>query len=147
LNNTKCALPGYSFSTNNTYANVASRTNKTQISLRNEGAKCDSAVTPDQSNAKAHANQRMKKPCHSTTTNSAKRNVMEMGMFFLSKPGVKAADVFPKCMAELVCVNFTCKGRECIRDNCTFLHPRKVSNMKKETINAIGNHFLEKNVG
>ena len=92
----KCALPSYSFSTNNTYADVASCTNETQISLCNEGAKRDSAVTPDQSNAKAHANQRMKKPCRSATTNSAKRNTMEMGMFFLSKPDVKAADVFPK---------------------------------------------------
>ena len=72
---------------------------------------------------------------------------MEMGMFFLSKPDRKAADVFPKGMAESVCVDFTCKGRECTRDNCTFLHPRKVSNMKKETINAIGDHFLEKKVG
>jgi hypothetical protein len=89
----------------------------------------------------------MKKPCCSATTNSAKRNVMEMGMFFPSKPDVKAADVFPKGMAESVCVNFTCKGRECTRDNCTFLHPTEVSNMKKETINAIGDHFLEKNVG
>ncbi len=147
LNNTKCALPGYSFSTNNNYADVASRTNETQISHRNEGAKRDSAMTLDHSNAKTHANQRMKKPRRSATTNSAKRNVMEMGMFFLSKPDVKAADVFPKGMAESVCVDFTCKGRECTRDNCTFLHPRKVSNMKKETVNAIGNHFLKKNVG
>ncbi len=103
-------------------------------------------MTPGQSNAKAHGNQCMKKPCHSATTNSAKRNIMEMGMFFLSKPNVKAADVFPKGMAELVCVNFACKGRECTRDNSTFLHPRKVSNMKKETVNAIGDHFLVKNV-
>ncbi len=72
---------------------------------------------------------------------------MEMGMFFLSKPDVKAADILPKGMAESVCVDFTCKGRECTRDNCTFLHPRKVSNMKKETVNTIGDHFLEKNVG
>jgi hypothetical protein len=147
LNNTKCALPGYSFSLDNTNADIASCTNETQISHRNEGAKHDSAVTPDHSNAKAHVNQRMKKPRHSATTDSATRNLMEMGMFFLSKPNVKAADVFPQGMAESVCVNFTCKGRECTRDNCTFLHPRKVSDMKKETVNAIGNHFLKKNVG
>ncbi len=110
LNNRKCALPGYSFSTNNTYADVDSCTNETQISLCNEGAKRISAVTPDQSNAKAHANQRMRKPCRSETTNSAKHTVIEMGMFFLSKPDVKAADVFPKGMAESVCVDFTCKG-------------------------------------
>jgi hypothetical protein len=78
----KCALPGYSFSTNNTYANIASCTNKTQISLCNEGAKRDSAVNLDQSNAKAHANQRMKKPHRSATTDSAKCNVMEIGTFF-----------------------------------------------------------------
>ncbi len=138
----KCALPGYSFSTNNTYADIASCTNETQISLCNEGAKRDSAVTPDQNNAKAHANQRMKKPRRSATTNSTKRNVMEKGMFFLSKPDVKATDVFPKGMAESMCVDFTCKGRKCTRENCTFLHPRKVSNTKKETVNAIGDHFL-----
>ncbi len=115
--------PPYSFSTNNTYADVASCTNETQISHCNEGAKRDSAVTPDHSNAKAHANQRMKKPRRSATTDSTKRNVVEMGMFFLSKPNMKAADVFPKSMAELVCVDFTCKGRECTRDNCTSYNP------------------------
>ncbi len=78
LNNMKCALPGYSFSTNNTYANVASCPNETQISLCNEGAKRNSAMTPDQSNAKAHANQRMKKPRRSATTDSTKGNIMEM---------------------------------------------------------------------
>jgi hypothetical protein len=106
-NNTKCVLPGYSFSNDNTNANVASRTNETQISCCNEGAKRNSAVILDHSNTKAHVNQRMKKPHHSATTNSAKRNVMEMGMFFLSKPNVKAADIFPKGMAESVCVDFT----------------------------------------
>ncbi len=70
-----------------------------------------------------------------------------MGMFFLSKPDMKASDVFPKGMAELVCVHFTCKGRECTRENSTFVHPRKVSDLKKETVNAIAEHFLKKRVG
>jgi hypothetical protein len=46
-----------------------------------------------------------------------------------------------------VCVDFSCKGRECTRENCTFLHPRKVRDMSKETVNAIGDHFLERKVG
>jgi hypothetical protein len=54
---------------------------------------------------------------------------------------MKASDVFPKGMAELVCVDFTCKGRECTRGDCTFLHPRKVGDWKKETVNTIGKHF------
>jgi hypothetical protein len=60
---------------------------------------------------------------------------------------MKASDVFPKGMAESVCVNFTCKGRECTRENCTFVHPSKVCDLKKETVNAIGKHFLEKRAG
>jgi hypothetical protein len=60
---------------------------------------------------------------------------------------MKASDVFPKGMAESVCVDFTCNGRECTRENCTFVHPGKVGDLKKETVNALGKNFLEKRVG
>jgi hypothetical protein len=121
----KCAISSYSSRADNTNANGASPTTKTQKSCRNDAAKHDSAVTPDD-NVKTSAIQRLKKPCCSGATESTKHNVMDMGMFFLSKPAMKASDVFPKGMAESVCVNFTCKGRECTRENCTFVHPRKV---------------------
>jgi hypothetical protein len=145
VNNTKCSLSGYSSRAVNTKADCASPTTETQNSRRNEAAKRDSAVTPDD-NTKTPANQRLKKPCRSVAADSTKRNIMEMGMFFLSKPDIKASDVFPKGMAESVCVDFTCKGRECTRENCTFVQTRKVGDLKKETINAIGEHFLEKRV-
>jgi hypothetical protein len=70
-----------------------------------------------------------------------------MGMFFLHKPDMKAVKIFPKEMPEKVCANFTCKGKECTRENCVFKHPRKVGKLKKETINAIGNHFLQRGIG
>ncbi len=146
VNNMNCALSGCSSRANNAKSNGASPTTKTQSSHRNEAAKHDSAVTPDD-NAKKPANQCLKKPCCSVAVDSTKHNVMEMGMFFLSRPDIKASDIYPKGMAESVCVNFTCKGRECTRKNCTFIHPRKVGDLKKETINAIGKHFLEKRVG
>jgi hypothetical protein len=146
VNNTKCALSGYSSRANNAKSNGASPTTKTPNSHHNEAAKRDSAVTPDD-NSKKPANQRLKKPHHSVAANSTKGNVTEMGRFFLSRPDMKASDVFPKGMAELVCVNFTCKGRECTKENCTFVHPRKVGDLKRETVNAIGKHFLKKRVG
>ena len=119
------------------------------MSCRTEAPKRDSTMPPsDGGNERALANQRLKKPCRSSAAaDSSKRNVSDMGMIFLSKPDMTASDVFPKGMAELVCVDFTCKGRECARENCTHLHPRKVGDLKKETINAIGEHFLEKRVG
>ena len=58
-------------------------------------------------------------------------------MIFLSKPDMTASDVFPKGMAELVCVDFTCKGRECARENCTHLHPRKVGDWKKGRLSML----------
>jgi hypothetical protein len=103
-------------------------------------------MTPDD-NAKKRANQRLKKPCPSVAADSTKRNAMEMGMFFLSRPDMKASYLLPKGMAEPVCVDFTSKDRECTRENCTFVHPRKVGDLKKETANSIGEHFLEKRVG
>jgi len=60
---------------------------------------------------------------------------------------MKALDILPNGMTQLVCVDFACKGRECTRENCAFVHPRKVGDLKKETINAIGDHYLEKRVG
>jgi hypothetical protein len=124
VNNTKCILSGYSSRADNTEADGASRTTKTQNSCRNEAAKHNSAMTPDD-NAKTPANQRLKKPCHSVAANSTKCNVMEMGMFFLSKPDMKASDVFLKCMAELVYVDFTCKGRECTGGELHFRTPQE----------------------
>ncbi len=144
--NTKCALSGYSSRADNAKSNGASPTTETQNSHCNEAAKRDSAVTPDD-NTKKPANQRLKKPRCSVAADFTKRNITEMGMFLLSRPDMKASYVFPKGMAESVCVNFTCKGRECTRENCTFIHPRKVGDLKKETVNAIGEHFLEKRVG
>ncbi len=68
-------------------------------------------------------------------------------MFFLHKPDVKVVKIFSKDMPKIVCTNFTCKGRECTRENCPFKHLRKVGKLKKEMINAIGNHFLQKGSG
>jgi hypothetical protein len=146
VNNMKCAISSYSSRADNTKANGASPTTETQNSHRNDAAKRDSAVTPDD-NAKTPAIQHLKKPHCSGAAKSTERNVTDMGMFFLSKPDMKASDVFPKGMAESVCVDFTCNGRECTRENCTFVHPRKVGDLKEETVNAIGKHFLEKRVG
>jgi hypothetical protein len=139
VNNMKVCPPGYDYE-------GATRAN--QLPRRIEPPKRVSIVTPsDGGNERPPpANQHLKKPRRSAA-DVPKRNVSDMGMFFLEKPDMKASDVFPKGMTELVCVDFTCKGRECIRENCSHLHPRKVGDMKKETVNAIGEHFLEKKVG
>jgi hypothetical protein len=99
VNIMKCTISSYSSRADNTKANGASPTTKTQNSCRNDAAKRDSTVTPDD-NAKTPAIQRLKKPCCSGAAKSTKRSVMDMGILFLSKPDMKASDVFPKGMAE-----------------------------------------------
>jgi hypothetical protein len=146
FNNTKGSAEAAMRFMDNTRANNAS-SNETQLSRCAEVAKRNSAVTP-KGGGKAQAAQRSKKARRSGgAADSAKRNVTDMGMFFLHKPDMKAVEILPKDMPETVCANFTCKGRECTRENCAFKHPRKVGELNKETINAIGNHFLQKGIG
>ncbi len=139
MNNMKVFPPSYDYE-GATCAN-------TQMPCCTEAPKRDSTVPPsDGGNGSALANQRLKKS-HCSAADAPKHNVSDMGMFFLVNPDMKASNIFPKGMAELVCVNFTCKGRECTREYCSHLHPRKVSDLKKETVNAIVEHFLETRVG
>ena len=106
VNNMKVCPPSFDYE-------EASRAN-TQNSCRAEAPKHDSTVHPTDGNERAPADQRLKKPRRSSAVaDNTKRNVSEMGMFFLNKPNMKALDIFPNGMTQLVCVDFACKGREC----------------------------------
>ena len=82
----------------------------TQNSRRAEAPKRDSAVPPtDAGNERAPADQRMKKPRRSSAAaDSSNRNVRDMGMFFLNKPNMKASDICPNGLIQLVCADFAC---------------------------------------
>jgi hypothetical protein len=52
----------------------------------------------------------LKKACRSGgATDSTKRNVTDMGMFFHHKPDMKAVEIFPKDMSKTVCADFTAR--------------------------------------
>jgi len=70
-----------------------------------------------------------------------------MGMLHLWNPAINSSSVFPKDLAQKVCVDFTCKGKECIRENCTHLHPRQARDLDKATVEAIGRHFATSKKG
>ena len=42
-------------------------------------------------------------------------NKKEMGMFYLKNAEARVTDIFPQDLAQKVCADFTCKGRECTR--------------------------------
>ena len=65
----------------------------------------------------------------------------EPGMFYLRNPKLLTSDVFPKDLAQKVCVEFTCKGKDCLREACTFLHPCYPKNMTRITVKAIAWNF------
>ena len=64
-----------------------------------------------------------------------------MGMFYLRNAELRVADIFPQGMAEKICADFTCKGRECTREPCSFMHPRNPKDMDKVTVKAIARNF------
>ena len=70
-----------------------------------------------------------------------------MGMFFLRNAEIRGGDVFPRDMEERICVDFTCKGKECTRENCPFKHPRNPRDMDKCTVIAIARNFSKTKKG
>ena len=71
----------------------------------------------------------------------------ELGIFYLADPGVSPNKVFPPNLKDKICVNFSCKGRECLVDNCPFTHPRRAKDMDKADVGTIAKHFKTTKVG
>ncbi len=128
----------------NVLLDINPNTENTQNQCRN--AKRNPS-TPDKS-AKTAATQRQKKPRCNGAINPAKQHpVTDMGMFSLSKHYIRATDISPKDLPTKICADFTCKGRECTRENCPYSHPRNACELTAETIAAIVCHFSSKKIG
>ena len=84
-----------------------------------------------------------------TTEQSKKAKVIEtrgpdrkkMGMFYLKHPDSRATDIFPCDLEENICIDFTCKDRECTKENCPLKHPRNPQDMDKNSVIAIARNF------
>lgn len=63
----------------------------------------------------------------------------DRGMFFLKDPAMDLSKVFPSTLSQKICAGFTCKGKECNRPRgqCSFLHPVRPTDLKKEDLTAI----------
>jgi hypothetical protein len=68
-------------------------------------------------------------------------------MFYLKNTSMNPSDVVPKDMFDKICANITCKGKECNKVNCNFIQPKRSSELKRETILAITNHFNKRDIG
>jgi hypothetical protein len=68
-------------------------------------------------------------------------NKKEMGMFYLRNAEAQATDIFPRDLAQRICADFICKGRECVRESCQFMHPRNPREMDRVTVKAIARNF------
>ena len=62
-------------------------------------------------------------------------------MFYLRNVKSRTTYLFPCDLAQKVCTDFTCKGKECIRETCSFMHPRNPRDMGRETTKAIARYF------
>jgi hypothetical protein len=104
-------------------------------------------TTPNMNKENPSSCQRQKKPYRGVKVDTTAKEKKDLGMFYLRNPSINRVDIFPKDMPEKLCVNFTCKGKECTNTNCNFAHPRKASELKRKTIILIANHFIKKDVG
>jgi len=70
-----------------------------------------------------------------------------MGMFYLKNPAMMKGSIFPKELAVMLCVDYTCKGRECNAENCAFSHPRLPRDIEKLDIEKIACFFKQNKHG
>jgi hypothetical protein len=132
----------------NSPADGASRptSNVTFMPKQHDGGKRN-PTTPNTNKENPSGHQRQKKPCRGVKVDTAAKEKKDVGMFYLRNPSINPADIFPKDMPKKLCINFTCKGKECTNTNCDFAYPRKALELKGETIILIANHFIKKDVG
>jgi hypothetical protein len=64
-----------------------------------------------------------------------------MCLFYLRYPNARSSDVFPRDLDQKVCIDFACKGKECLREAYTFLHPRVARDLTRTTVKAIAKNF------
>ena len=62
-------------------------------------------------------------------------------MFYLKHPDSRVVDIFPRDLEEKICIDFTCKDRECTKENCQFKHPCGPRDMNKNSVIAIARNF------
>jgi hypothetical protein len=91
--------------------------------------------------------QKQKKPKRGVKVDTAAKERKDLSMFYPRNPSINPSKVFPKVMPKKICANFTCKGKECNNVSCNFIHPRKLSELKRETIIAIANHVNKNKIG
>ena len=97
--------------------------------------KCNPA-TPEGGKSKDTSKQLNKR---GKTTVAKPSNIVknEMGIFYLRNPNAHILNVFPKYIADKICADFTCEGKECTREPCLFMHPCNPRQMDKATVEAI----------
>jgi hypothetical protein len=91
--------------------------------------------------------QKQKKPKRGMKVDTAAKERKDVGMFYLKKTSINPSKVFLTIMHKKICANFTCKGKGCSNASCDFIHPRKPSELKRETIITITDHFNKNNIG
>ena len=109
----------------------------------NQLACCDAKRDPaiHEGGKSRDTNKQPQKKGKTTVAKPCKIAKKEMGLFYLRNPNASALNVLPMDLAEKFFVDFFCKGKECIRDNCTHLPPCLANNLNLQTVEAIGHSF------
>jgi hypothetical protein len=123
-----------------------SNSNATSKTKQRRGYKHEPA-TPDGNDEIMSDHQKQKKPCCAVRVDATAEEKTGLGMFYLKNASMNLLDVFPKDMLDSNGANFTYKGKECSNIDCNFIHPRRPSELKQETILAITNHFNKRDIG
>jgi hypothetical protein len=107
-------------------------------------------TTTPKGGAKPSPIQHQKKHCLAVINNTVKCPQSDMVMFWLYNPKINMSNFFPRDLSQKGGILFCCRGREFNNETetaCPFLHPHLPEDLKPETMELIGDHFMAKKIG
>jgi hypothetical protein len=119
-------------------------TNPAETTNRRDAKRTNATITPAVIPNKPAPPDTSKKPKVAEAPGSNRKS---LGMFYLHNPEAGGSDLFPQNMECKVCVDYTCKGRECTREACPFKHPRNARELDTSAAIAIGRNFAKTKKG
>lgn len=144
--------------TTNRYSCLLAASTASKETKKRDSAQASSAKPYDggdkrvvmESSSKANASSKDtsgKKSRRGPKADAAAPPQSDRGMFFVHNPSLDNGRVFPSNLSQKICPGFTCKGKECMREQCDLVHITKASALTDCDILAIANHFDSNNVG
>ena len=129
------------------YSNLINSPQAGSRGANNQSKTAPRSITADHSTNDKAPDQRSPSPTKKVRGKAdAVKDRTKFGVFYLKDPDAKGP-IFPSTMDQKLCAFFTCKGKECTNDKCSFVHPKNNDEITTTTWKQVCAHFEKTKIG